>query len=319
MHYFPETTLLKKQAYTMQNDFLEGIMEETKCCSFNVFEMEMCSQQDCSIRSFDDEYAYMSFSAALSGHFSTITKQENQIRHWKTGTGNIVVANHDMNGQNQLYKNEAIKMFNLLISKDFFKQLAIRYPEMFENSYKRYEHGESFYLSPQNIYLSPFIQTVMDDIRLCNIQGVNSRMYLEAKITECLAMFLQNLGVKESREEKVTVNEIIKEKIYEAKDILLNEYMNPPSLHDLAIRVGTNECTLKKAFREVFNTTVFGYLLNYRLNLAAHYLRDTKKTIQEIATTVGYEHHSHFCTAFKKKYGISPSNYIININGKKAV
>lgn len=73
--------------------------------------------------------------------------------------------------------------------------------------------------------------------------------------------------------------------------------------------VGTNECTLKAGFKEAFRTTVFNYLFDYRMNIAIHYLLDTNKSIGEVAGLVGYEHQAHFCTAFKRKFNVTPSEY----------
>jgi AraC-like DNA-binding protein len=73
--------------------------------------------------------------------------------------------------------------------------------------------------------------------------------------------------------------------------------------------VGTNECTLKNGFKRLFGDTVFGYLFDYRMEMARNYLLDTGKTMQEIAELVGYEYHSHFTTAFKRKFGVSPQEY----------
>ena len=79
-----------------------------------------------------------------------------------------------------------------------------------------------------------------------------------------------------------------------------------PSLHELAVMVGTNECTLKKAFKHEFGTTIFQYLFDYRMELAAYYLLDTNLPIADIGMRLGYDYQSHFCTAFKRKFGVSP-------------
>ncbi|MDR3251414.1 MAG: AraC family transcriptional regulator, partial [Tannerella sp.] len=94
-----------------------------------------------------------------------------------------------------------------------------------------------------------------------------------------------------------------------AKEIIEQEYRHPPSLRNLALMAGTNECKLKNGFKELFGVTVFGHLFNYRMNLATRYLLDTEKTIQDIAELVGYEHQSHFSTAFKRKFAVSPQEY----------
>jgi len=71
----------------------------------------------------------------------------------------------------------------------------------------------------------------------------------------------------------------------------------------------SNECTLKAGFKEALRTTVFNYLFDYRMNIAIHYLLDTNKSIGEVAGLVGYEHQAHFCTAFRRKFNVTPSEY----------
>lgn len=97
--------------------------------------------------------------------------------------------------------------------------------------------------------------------------------------------------------------------MHEVQEIILSRYWDMPSLHDLAKMVGTNECTLKKAFKLVFGTTVFQYLFDYRMGLAVRYLLDSNLPIAEIGLRLGYDYQSHFCTAFKRKYGMSLMEY----------
>jgi AraC family transcriptional regulator, transcriptional activator of the genes for pyochelin and ferripyochelin receptors len=70
--------------------------------------------------------------------------------------------------------------------------------------------------------------------------------------------------------------------------------------------VGLNEYKLKRGFKEMFNTTVFGYLTEQRLQLAHQFLRDTQKTAAEISSDLGYATPQHFNNAFKKKFGVTP-------------
>ena len=53
----------------------------------------------------------------------------------------------------------------------------------------------------------------------------------------------------------------------------------------------------------------FQYLFDYRMRLAVLYLLDSDMTINDIAIKLGYDYQSHFCTAFKRKYGVSPIEY----------
>ncbi|NJR39806.1 MAG: helix-turn-helix transcriptional regulator [Leptolyngbyaceae cyanobacterium CSU_1_4] len=84
---------------------------------------------------------------------------------------------------------------------------------------------------------------------------------------------------------------------------------NPPSLAQLARQVGLNECTLKRGFRQVFGTTAFAYLYDYRLEQARQLLQERCLNVSEVAQAVGFGSCSHLSKAFRQKYGVSPKQY----------
>ena len=71
--------------------------------------------------------------------------------------------------------------------------------------------------------------------------------------------------------------------------------------------MGTNQQTLKKGFKELFGTTIWGYYNNLRMETAKDLLINQEKSIAEVADNIGYKNPQHFTVAFKKKYGILPS------------
>ncbi|MEH2182611.1 helix-turn-helix domain-containing protein [Nostoc sp.] len=75
---------------------------------------------------------------------------------------------------------------------------------------------------------------------------------------------------------------------------------------------------LKLVFREIFGTTAFGCLQDYRLEQAKQFLQKGTMTVEEVANVVGYLHLGHFRNAFKSKYSImtafSPNDCKINAN-----
>lgn len=84
----------------------------------------------------------------------------------------------------------------------------------------------------------------------------------------------------------------------------------PPSLINLARQVGLNDCTLKRGFRQVFGKTAFGYLHDYRLEQARQLLQERELNISEVAHTIGFASRSYFAAAFRKKFGVSPRDYL---------
>jgi AraC-like DNA-binding protein len=70
--------------------------------------------------------------------------------------------------------------------------------------------------------------------------------------------------------------------------------------------IGLNDFKLKKGFKELFGTTVFSYLNELKMDYAKRLILDEKKTIYEVAMTLGYSEPHHFYAAFKRRFGYSP-------------
>ena len=79
--------------------------------------------------------------------------------------------------------------------------------------------------------------------------------------------------------------------------------------YELAKEAGINSLKLKKGFRQVFNTTVFGYLYTHRMEEGRRLLELGRLNVTQVAQVVGYTHPGKFAAAFKKKYGITPTAF----------
>ncbi|PKG39101.1 helix-turn-helix transcriptional regulator [Psychromonas sp. Urea-02u-13] len=99
------------------------------------------------------------------------------------------------------------------------------------------------------------------------------------------------------------------ENLESAIDILDKEFVLPPTITQLARRIGTNETSLKQWFRKEFNTTVHQYIIQQKMSKAAKLLALKEHSISHIALEVGYSNHGHFAATFKKEFGCSPSSY----------
>ena len=75
------------------------------------------------------------------------------------------------------------------------------------------------------------------------------------------------------------------DRIRGARDILIAEMREPPSLNVLAQRVGLNVRKLTLGFRHVFGATVFGFLQEHRLETAYKLLAAGEMSVSEAATT----------------------------------
>lgn len=138
--------------------------------------------------------------------------------------------------------------------------------------------------------------------------GSLQEIYLESKILELTYNFFEtNEAVRNSintHDVKLSYDDI--KSLEKAKKILLGNLQNPPSLKELAYKSAINEFKLKKGFKQLYGTTVYGLLHEHRLQYVKNLLIRNDISIQEAASMVGYHSMGHFSKIFKEKYGIFP-------------
>ena len=164
------------------------------------------------------------------------------------------------------------------------------------NPSDHYVEGPSFIMTPQ-------MQTIVDSLFNIQYEGKTKMMFFRSQITTLLSHFFGQLASLKT--EKIKTPE--REKLNQAKDILLENKDNPPSLSEISKLIGLNTFKLKKDFKAFFGVPVFKYLQNERLTLAHKLIHNQDATVQEAAWHVGYDSLSSFSNAFEKKFGYRPS------------
>lgn len=91
--------------------------------------------------------------------------------------------------------------------------------------------------------------------------------------------------------------------------LLENQLDDPPSLIEMVRQLGTNQRKLTDLFRQRVGMTVFDYFTELRLETARSLLELSDTHIQLISDRVGYSNPGDFTRAFRRRYGVSPSEY----------
>jgi AraC-like DNA-binding protein len=110
---------------------------------------------------------------------------------------------------------------------------------------------------------------------------------------------------------KFLANEADREKITNARAILLQHIGEPLTIKALSRKVAINECYLKKGFKELFGTTIFDFYQTQRMEHAKYLLYDKGLSVTDVSSSLGYSSISHFSTAFKKHTGIKPCELLM--------
>ena len=235
----------------------------------------------------------------------------------------LTSAEEEMAGKSYLYRvpntseveeypaGQQICRFHIQVAPELIYGFSDRIHELPNDLKNTLEHPENTILyHPSRI--TPAQRQILQQILEWPYQGIARKLYLESKALELLALHF-NQVILGSSKVSMPLKARDVDRIYEARDILIQNFITPPSLAELSRRVHLNELKLTKGFRQVFNTTVFGYLYDYRMEQACQLLQTGSLNIQEIARRVGYTSRSSFVAAFKKKFKVAPSLYLKRI------
>lgn len=157
---------------------------------------------------------------------------------------------------------------------------------------------------------TPYINMAISQIMNCPYHSSLKRLYIESKSMELISYSIAQLvPLAKNRSDTFALRADDKERILQARDILISNLNSPPSLLELARQVGTNKTTLNKGFRQLFGTTTFEYLRIYRLERAKALLETRQMNVTQAALDVGYSRPSCFTRAYKDHFGRNPKDY----------
>ncbi|SFD32492.1 helix-turn-helix domain-containing protein [Clostridium uliginosum] len=131
--------------------------------------------------------------------------------------------------------------------------------------------------------------------------------YFKIKILE-IVLFLSTIGEsKEEKREYYTKRQV--EVIKNIQKQIIENIQNRYTLEELSHKHDIALTTMKKCFKGVYGKSIYSYMREYRMKIAAERLISTNDNILIIANFVGYENGSKFASAFKEIVGLSPREF----------
>ncbi len=88
-----------------------------------------------------------------------------------------------------------------------------------------------------------------------------------------------------------------------------NLFTDDISLENLASKYYINQFSLSRKFKEYVGETFQNYVIKKRIEEAKNLLRTTSMRIIDVAGYVGYDDNKYFCRIFKKRVGVTPSEF----------
>lgn len=170
--------------------------------------------------------------------------------------------------------------------------------------------GNKLYKEKQ---IGPMIAVVLNQILQQSIGQTMYKLYLRGKIFELMSLYFNKSKELDVEQCPFLMDDQNIKKIRKAKEIIISKMIEPPTLIELAREVEISLKKLKEGFKQVYGTSVYAFLLDYKMQVSKRLLSSKNYNVNEVALKVGYSTATHFINAFKKKFGTTPKKYLMSI------
>lgn len=152
----------------------------------------------------------------------------------------------------------------------------------------------------------PRIQALATEMLSPMVEGQAGKLLLRAQATELLARAMHALIYHVNIESPVDQK---RARIQIAKDLMDSDLRYPWNVAELAKRAGSSRRSFNMRFRAAYGVSAIDYLRTKRLEAAREALVYQNLSVTEAADLVGYTNPANFATAFRKRFGSTPSLY----------
>ena len=192
--------------------------------------------------------------------------------------------------------------------KRFSQRIAGKFAQKIEAMLAIKKQG-GFSCNP--VFITPSINGCIHEILGCTYIDARRHLFLGSKALELLMFSFDQLAPDKGQ--AISCFDFEPDSpdfVHKARDIMISDIKNPPSLTELSKMVGVNRTTLTHCFSKVYGVTIFNFLRTFRLEESKRLLQAGNRSVTEVAFEVGYAQQKTFSKEFKKYFGDTPSAYL---------
>ena len=125
------------------------------------------------------------------------------------------------------------------------------------------------------------------------------------KLSETLKIMVE--GLREQKEQQQP--DSVAGQIERIRRRIETDYAEDITLASLAEQYHVDASYLSRIFSRKYGESIISFLTRVRMEKAAQLMRDESRKLEAIAFLVGYDDYHYFSRVFRKKMGVSPSEY----------
>lgn len=180
-----------------------------------------------------------------------------------------------------------------------------------------YDDVKDYILSRQNVFIANWVSDVSTDrvrivfeslihsTNLGNYEGPLCDALDKIKVTELLFTILTELNLKIG----TAIVKLMKCNYDKLRLTVTESAGKRGSIDDIAAKCSMSTSQFKKVFNQIYGTSPHRWLATQQLEKAAFLLKNTDKTVGDIAMECEFSNTSHLIKRFKDGYNTTPTAY----------
>ncbi len=219
--------------------------------------------------------------------------------HLKKGDTVFLRRNHKVNKEKRPAGGEPFNGIFLHLKTDFLKQIKKDYKLAAPMQPSKHVAGKNVFSLPNHGFLQALFKSLVDYF---NAGEYPSQPIMESKLREAVFVLLQ----LQPQLASVLFDFTGPYKI-DLRQFMEENYTSELTIEQFAHFTGRSLSAFKKDFAQAFDLTPQRWLIKRRLQEAYRLMHDEGCKANDIYLKLGFKNLSHFSFAFKKEYGINPS------------
>jgi AraC-like DNA-binding protein len=204
-------------------------------------------------------------------------------------------------------KGGSVRGINVLITKEWLaKYLGIKSGDEVLNKYLSLKLA-SFNMEPLDAGYRELMNEVLAEVP--EVRSPLNLIMVQNRIMLLVERFFTRLYEKmKDLKEVVSIDNEEIQRMMDAEALLVKDFSVPaPTISELARHTAMSETKFKNQFRKMYQSGPYEYFQKNRMQRARYLLLTRKYSVKETGTQLGFNNLSNFTIAFKKEFGMLPS------------
>jgi AraC-like DNA-binding protein len=181
---------------------------------------------------------------------------------------------------------------------DDYLSKYFRYPEFFESVCPA---GTS--------QLNRKLNSLVSMIHTGDTDQINKEWFLDLAEKIIYHAYGNYLALNGIRSIKLETRKELLRRLYIGKEFMDENFLSISGIGEVALASNLSEFHFFRSFKQAFGTTTYQYILSKKLELAKSMMTDAQVSITEVAAICNFPDLFTFSKAFKRHFGVSPSQF----------